>query len=32
VGRNAECFDAVVNHLEARGIHIFQRVDEVADA
>lgn len=29
VGRNAGCFDAVVSHLEARGVHIFQRVDEL---
>lgn len=29
VGRNAECFDAVISHLEERGVHIFQRVDEL---
>jgi saccharopine dehydrogenase-like NADP-dependent oxidoreductase len=29
VGRNADCFDAVISHLEARGVHIFQRVDEL---
>lgn len=29
VGRNAECFDAVVKHLEERGVHIFQKVDEL---
>jgi lysine 6-dehydrogenase len=29
VGRNAECFDAVFGHLEERGVHIFQRVDEL---
>ena len=29
VGRNAECFDAVIKHLEARGVHIFQRIDEL---
>lgn len=29
VGRDAECFDAVVKHLEDRGVHIFQRVDEI---
>ena len=29
VGRNAECFDAVIAHLEERGVHIFQRVDEL---
>ncbi len=29
VGRSAECFDAVIQHLEARGVNIFQRVDEL---
>jgi lysine 6-dehydrogenase len=29
VGRNAECFDSVINHLEDRGVHIFQSVDEL---
>ena len=29
VGRNPECFDAVIKHLEDRGVHIFQRVSEV---
>ncbi len=29
VGRSPECFDAVVKHLEDRGVHIFQRVDEI---
>ena len=29
VGRNAECFDAVLGHLEDRGVHVFQRVDEL---
>ena len=29
VGRNATCFDAVIKHLEDRGVHIFQRVDEI---
>lgn len=28
VGRNTACFDAVLKHLEARGVHIFQRVEE----
>ena len=28
VGRNADCFDAVIEHLEARGVHIVERVDE----
>ncbi len=29
VGRDAECFDAVIKHLEERNIQIFQRVDEL---
>ena len=29
VGRNAECFDSVIQHLEKRNIQIFQRVDEL---
>ncbi|MDH3271743.1 MAG: saccharopine dehydrogenase NADP-binding domain-containing protein [Gemmatimonadota bacterium] len=29
VGRDPECFDAVVKHLEDRGVHIFQRVEEI---
>jgi saccharopine dehydrogenase-like NADP-dependent oxidoreductase len=29
VGRNVDCFDSVISHLEARGVHIFQRVDEL---
>jgi len=29
VGRNAECFDAVIKHLEDRGVHIFQRVEDI---
>lgn len=29
VGRNAGCFDAVLEHLRERGVHVFQRVDEV---
>ena len=29
VGRNVECFDAVLKHLADRGVHIFQRVDEL---
>jgi saccharopine dehydrogenase-like NADP-dependent oxidoreductase len=29
VGRNADCFDAVISHLEERGVHIFQRVEEL---
>jgi len=29
VGRNVECFDSVLKHLADRGVHIFQRVDEI---
>jgi lysine 6-dehydrogenase len=29
VGRNADCYDAVLKHLEDRGVHIFQRVEEL---
>jgi saccharopine dehydrogenase-like NADP-dependent oxidoreductase len=29
VGRNTACYDSVVQHLENRGVHLFQRVDEV---
>ncbi len=29
VGRNADCFDAVLKHLEDRNVHVFQRVDEL---
>ena len=29
VGRNAECFDSVIKHLEDRNVQIFQRVDEL---
>lgn len=29
VGRDAECFDAVIKHLEERGVHVFQRVEEL---
>ena len=29
VGRNAECFDSVIEHLEERNVRIFQRVDEL---
>ncbi|HET9949646.1 MAG TPA: saccharopine dehydrogenase C-terminal domain-containing protein [Longimicrobiales bacterium] len=29
VGRDAECFDSVLAHLRARGVHLFQRVDEL---
>jgi len=29
VGRNALCFDTVIQHLEARGVQIFQSVDEL---
>jgi saccharopine dehydrogenase-like NADP-dependent oxidoreductase len=29
VGRNEACFDAVLKHLEDRGVHIFQRETEL---
>lgn len=29
VGRKEECFDAVLKHLEERGVHVFRRVDEL---
>lgn len=29
VGRDADCFDAVLGYLEARGVHVFQRVEEL---
>jgi saccharopine dehydrogenase-like NADP-dependent oxidoreductase len=29
VGRNEACFDSVLKYLEERGVHIFQRVDEI---
>ncbi|MDX1494850.1 MAG: saccharopine dehydrogenase C-terminal domain-containing protein [Longimicrobiales bacterium] len=29
VGRDPKCFDAVIKHLEDRGVHIFQRVEEI---
>jgi len=29
VGRDADCFDAVLKHLEARDVHIFQRVENL---
>jgi lysine 6-dehydrogenase len=29
VGRNADCFDAVIKHLEDRGVQIFQRVEDI---
>jgi saccharopine dehydrogenase-like NADP-dependent oxidoreductase len=29
VGRNPECFDAVLRHLEDRQVHVFQRVVEI---
>jgi saccharopine dehydrogenase-like NADP-dependent oxidoreductase len=29
VARNPACFDAVIKHLEARDVHIFQRVDQL---
>jgi saccharopine dehydrogenase-like NADP-dependent oxidoreductase len=32
VGRNADCFDSVIKHLEERGVHIFQRVSELTSS
>lgn len=29
VGRDPECFEAVLKHLEERGVHIFQKVEEL---
>ncbi len=29
VGRNADCYDSVLKHLEDRHVHIFQRVEEL---
>ena len=29
VGRDVACFDAVLKHLEDRGVHIFQQVEEL---
>ena len=29
VGRDQACFDSVHRHLQARGVHIFERVDEL---
>ncbi|NNF12417.1 MAG: NAD(P)-binding domain-containing protein [Gemmatimonadetes bacterium] len=29
IGRDADCFDAVIRHLEERGVHVFQRVEEI---
>jgi saccharopine dehydrogenase-like NADP-dependent oxidoreductase len=29
IGRNPDCFDAVISHLEKRGVHVLQRVDEL---
>lgn len=28
VGRNEECFEAILRHLERRGVHLFHRVDQ----
>ena len=27
VGRNVDCYNAVLKHLEDRGVHIFQRLE-----
>lgn len=32
IGRDESCFQAVLDHLAAREVHIFHRVDEVQDA
>jgi len=29
VGRNAACYRSVLDHLEARGVHVFERVEEI---
>ncbi len=29
IGRNEACFDAVISHLEARGVHIFLKVEQL---
>jgi len=29
VGRNAACYRSVLDHLEARGVHVFERVEEL---
>lgn len=29
VGRNADCYDFVLKHLEDRGVHVFQHVEEL---
>jgi lysine 6-dehydrogenase len=29
VGRDPDCFDAVLEHLEERGVHVFQKVEEI---
>lgn len=29
VGRNQKCYEAVRQHLDARGVHMFERVDEI---
>jgi lysine 6-dehydrogenase len=29
VGRNQKCFNAVVEHLSQRNVHIFHRIDEL---
>ena len=29
VGRKADCFDAVLKHLEDRNVHLFQKVEEL---
>jgi lysine 6-dehydrogenase len=29
VGRNETCYQSVLDHLETRGVHIFERVEEI---
>jgi hypothetical protein len=29
VGRNADCFNAVLKHLEDRQVHLFQQVEAI---
>ena len=29
VGRNADCYDAVLKHLEDRNVHVFEKIEEI---
>ena len=31
VGRDRACYDAVIAHLKGRGVHLFERVEELGD-